>query len=217
MKKFFIILLALTVSIISCNKDDEDVKADPKWTIYDGTNGLINSTAISVACDLNGKVFIGQADGVTTYDNGVFQQYPMDESSFYDLHLDKQGNMWGGVHWEDLMKFENDTWIVPNDEISNIIDIKDGENNTIWFCSDGHILVEYDGTNWMQHQIPDSLVRSDGRLICTYEDHNAKLWVGSWDGLYSLDGDTWEVYDLVPDYYTERVQCLLVADNGDLY
>ena len=215
MKRIIFTLAIISLIICSCNKEDNTPKN--QWTIFNSGDGILNSAAHSVTCDKDGKIYIGQTGGITTYENGNFHLEEFENQIIADIFQDNTGKIWAGVKNNKLMRLENNQWIIPNEDISNIINISQGTNNSIWVCTAGKDFYNFNGSIWEKYRIPNNLTLNDGFVKFSVVDQKGLLWLGGWDGLYSFDGSNWEFYDINPELWSEYMECVLITEKGDVY
>lgn len=180
-------MLAICISLISCNKSDEI----PSEIINTGFNTKILDGYFvnSIAFDNLGNAWIGtfkqglikyNSEGKTIYNsaNSVIS----DNSVINDLAIDSRNNVW--IACEALIKFDGKNFTtfnssnspVPEDFIKSVaIDSQDN----IWFSSSRFRLgglVKYDGTNFTVFT-PDNSDLPANLITGITVDKNDKVWI----------------------------------------
>jgi len=217
MKKNLVILLVISVAIISCNKENNNT--NPEWTLFKYEDGFIKENLFCLYSDNNGKVYVGQEGGMTVIENGKLTNIVNEDLRVVDIYIDEQDRIWAADDLSLLRIFENQEWIIPNDDLDYISQIIKSHDNTFWFAPNSYSeLVKYDGSEVKRIHIPDSIDPSGGtRVWCIEEDHNGVIWVGTSYALYSYDGTDWKIYDFLPDEYSERIDCVFEDNLGRLW
>jgi ligand-binding sensor domain-containing protein len=172
--KRILILLAIGISLYSCEKGDENPKLN---TVFN--RQILDGYFIkSIAFDNLGNAWIGTfKQGLIRYNTSETVIYNStnsiisDTSVIYDIAVDSKNNIW--ISCEGLIKFDGSDFTkynsvntpMPEDFISSIaIDSKDN----IWFSSSRWRqggLVKYDNSNWTVYtpdnsELPVNLVQS---------------------------------------------------------
>lgn len=181
--KHLILLLMICISLISCEKANEN---SPLLEVNFDEHILNDYFVTAIAFDKQGNTWIGTfKQGVIKYNsketivyNSTNSLIP-DKAVINDIAVDSKNNVW--IAGEGLIKFDGDKFTcfnsantpIPEDNIGSIaIDSKDN----VWFTScrfkQGGI-VKYDGTTWNvftpdNSDLPVSLTRS---IVIDKEDN----------------------------------------------
>jgi ligand-binding sensor domain-containing protein len=216
MKKSLTLLFVISMTILSCSKDNS--KPNPEWTFFTYEDGFINERFHCLQSDENGKVYVGQEGGITVIENGTLTNIVNEELNAVDIYIVEQDRIWAADNTDVLRIFENGEWTVPNDDLESLHQIAKTSDNTYWFATLGYnLVIKYDGSVVERIFIPDSIITFGERIWCIEVDHNDVLWVGTSFGLCSFDGTDWKMHDIYPDDYSTRIDCIFEDNLGRLW
>lgn len=212
MKKI-IIILALTFSFYSCEKEkDNQGDGIPGNPNTDFNLKILDGYFVtSIAFDSKGYAWIGTfKQGLIKYNSNETIIYNSSNSILpsnfvaWDIAIDSKNNVWIGC--EGLLKFDGTTFTLYNSTNTDIpedfvysIDIDSKDN--IWFTScrfrEGGI-VKYNGSEWkvftpVNSDLPVNFVQSIAI------DHNDNTWLALGEivnnaSIVKISGNNWKIY-----------------------
>jgi len=170
-------------------------------TNFSKTNNLVeNNHTICLLEDSRKNVWIG-AEAIHTYDNLLQQLLSAEEYSLpenvvirnpiYSLFEDRDKNIWFGTQRMGVLKYNPQNKRVAHYHAnmgkgsikSNlVISFAQATGNNLWVGTDGEGLFYFDVKReiFSQHPLQDKF---SSKVIKTiYRDHEANLWLGTWDG-----------------------------------
>jgi ligand-binding sensor domain-containing protein len=145
-------------------------------------DGLCGDTIASIAEDKDGALWFGGHMGICKYDGKTFTRYFNVEGS---VRTDRRGNVWAstndGVHRFDGAAFTrfDIPLAAPRPATYSIVPgrvtfrLEDSEGN-LWFATDGHGAIRYDGRSFRQYTKKDGLCSDTVWNIV--EDRRGRLW-----------------------------------------
>ena len=150
---------------------------------YDGTTWQGHLTGMLISSLLessDGTLWAGTwHDGLYSY-NGTTWTKQLSRMYIYSLLESSDGKVWAGT-FNGLYSYDGATWQeqLSGIEIFSLLESSDGK---IWAGGSG--LHWYNGTTWKQ--------LSEMQIYSLLESSDGKFWTGTFNGLYSYDGTTWE-------------------------
>ncbi len=182
------------------------------WRTFTTADGLLSDTALDLACDPLGRMWLANQTGVSVYDNGNWRGYALNDSRNSDrvyqcIAADSSGNLWVGCVHSDLVQ-AGPPWIridsVP--EISHITFSQEGQPPT-----------------WKTYGLADIPYFNGFGPISIASSKTGDIWaIGGQDsglggfvgGLYHYDGTTWNTIDLNDGKPTPAIQAGGGATEG---
>jgi Secretion system C-terminal sorting domain len=183
-------LVALKVD----NENNVHIASDGTYFLFDGKEFLIPENAEigsrDIDFDNNLNVWVGSFNGLYMVEDTSLKI--VNSESVFPIAF--SGDRLFGVNNNFLAEFIDSSWVHFNYEIVpwNQALFVDRFNN-LWFCNGEwtNQLIKYDGRQFTEFRIPDSL-HYPGAIV---QDDYDNLWVG-WDGALSkFDGQDWTIYD----------------------
>ena len=224
------------------------------WILYNTLNsGIPDNEILSVTSDKNGNLWIGTSwvesgrsclsmfDGENwvTFDS-VLSTVPDIENSIKALEVDAAGNLWIGLEYHGLIKYDGTDWSLydrmnsslPSDRITQLL--HDGKDN-LWI-----------GTGAAVEHIPDELVQAGGLVkynkgvFTTYNlnntplpyssigalavDSSGTIWISTYlnnyyyfpdycGGVSRFDGQTWTTFDTSNSLLTHNSIASIQVDS----
>ncbi len=226
MGKYFILLLLIGLVYLPVS-GQSFLNYPSHWDQYLINNflpedGLIVDQIQYVYEDETGFIWIVTAGGIIRYDGLTFKPYRkgLDRGYFYELHADKNGDLWAPASVEGLYKIEGDSLIKYKDEL----DITGGLAKTILFTKNdvmyvgvyGDGLFVFDGEKTIQKYTPeDGLVGPNiWRVI---EDKQGRIWIGTDEGLSIFDNGKFTNFTTENGLPYNAIRGLTEMYNGDIW
>ncbi len=171
------------------------------FTTLSVENGLSQNSALSIAQDNRGFIWVGTRDGLNKYDTRGFTVYknnPSNKNSISDSYLlsllgDSQGVLWAGTlnglnrYNPEHDNFERITNLT-NDTISVIYE---DTKHRLWIGTENglNLLVDREHNEFKHLFCNNSAQTRIGfKVHSIYEDHEGTLWVGTSTGLLKING-----------------------------
>lgn len=164
-------------------------------------DGLSNNSIYSIYCDNKKAVWIAtEGGGISIYSNGQFKHLTIKDglssNNVYAITQDKTGNYWfamkNGVSMYDGVRVTNYDSIQPfnNKRFWTILCDSKG---VLWFGSSDGGVVNYDGIQFKELQLPEEL-RSDfiGSIA---EDSRQSIWFATEHGALKFDGSVYTLFN----------------------
>ncbi|HUT02750.1 MAG TPA: two-component regulator propeller domain-containing protein [bacterium] len=167
------------------------------WTTFNTLNsGLESNVTMGVACAPDGTVFICTTQGIASYKNGLWTNFPGDTVMSNDVHsvaVDERSKVFYGCGQAEIGYYDAPNWeVLYRPEaygVNAVYDIAFDGTGAIWFGQQGML------RKWQGTFINYSRAGSDGiplsyckALCCDYE---RRLWVCALNGLARYDGASW--------------------------
>lgn len=208
--------------------DIRSTNGNPQWAVYTkDLSGLPSSSIEALISDGEGRVWVGSSAGifhfdgqsVTNHRKELFTPYPEYEA----MTMDHLGNLWvGSYSSEQIAKFNGNSWVhydLPGDSYSysDVHSIVADAGNRIWVGTHRGQLLTFDGVQWFEHQVIDSLsLRYTESLIVDPAGH---VWVS---GVYGLlgewNGTDWLFHKKVPSVSAiPYVQDMKMDSQGNIW
>ncbi|MFU8861186.1 MAG: two-component regulator propeller domain-containing protein [Cyclonatronaceae bacterium] len=201
-----------------------------EWLVYTSLNsGLPNDGITTITIDQNGKKWIGNQDGLVTFDGTDWVIYDEDNSGLRVtpggnryavsvITIDEDDTKWIGSRG-GLTKYDGTDWTVYDNSNSGIYSedvaaIAIDENGVKWIGTAGG-LARFDGTDWTSYRTNNSdIPHNTVRAISI--DKDGVLWLATQGGLATFDGTDWGVYNTDnSDLPTNSVFSLTIDDAGN--
>lgn len=159
--------------------------------------GLPNNDVNSIIEDKTGKFWFGTRGDACFYDGKAFTKFTnKDGITFKNVrHIieDKKGAIWLGG--------KDGLWRYDDSEFTNFTQqfvgyIYEDKKGDIWTCSEsaniqGWSLSRYDGTSLTNEKATVTEIKAEkGMFFGILEDSDGNIWLGTLDGVYCYDGNT---------------------------
>jgi len=195
---------------IGYGSDKTFICADPIWTTYTTTDGLVSNEVSAIAIDALGNKWFGTSESVSKFDGTTWTNYtPPDliiPRYVSSIAIDKDGNIWSAWFVGDwggaaprgagVKKFDGTTWTTYRGGYGLVSDYVyaiaiDAQGNK-WFGAEGGVS-KFDGTNWTTYTTADGLV--DNYVWAIAIDAQGNKWFGTGSGVSKFDGTAWTTYN----------------------
>ncbi len=200
------------------------------WSVYDPTNGLVDSIVQAIVEDQQGSLWFGTLHGgVCRFDGQSFTTFTTEDglagNEVWTIVADRQGDMWfgsnGGVSRYDGRSFETFTVRdgLPSSHVRSMAEDRVGH---LWFGTDSGIC-RYDGREFEVFAAQDGL--AGGNVVSSiFEDRVGQLWFATQIGLSCYDGSTFVTFttedglagNAVTALCEDRQGCMWFSTNGGL-
>jgi DNA-binding NtrC family response regulator/ligand-binding sensor domain-containing protein len=169
------------------------------WSVYDSTNGLVDSIVQAIVEDQQGYLWFGTLHGgVCRFDGQSFTTFATEDglagNEVWAIVADRRGDMWfgtnGGVSHYDGQNFE--TFTVRNGlPASHVRAMAEDRVGQLWFGTDSGVC-RYDGREFAVFTTQDGLA---GDVVSSIvEDRAGQLWFATEAGLSRYDGLTFTTF-----------------------
>lgn len=172
-----------------------------KFTKIDESNGFVNQKIKAINEDNFGNIYLGtEGDGLYIFQNHKFDKIDkLNHQYIRYIEKDKEGNMWiasaGNGLYEITPSIKNNgkNYIIKHftlhDKLigNRITSIHTDKQNRIWYST------ENDGISYIENEIPSNISITtknglpDNSIRCMKEDNYGKLWVGTANGIATID------------------------------
>lgn len=165
---------------------------------YEKTNKTPTANPIGAIslCHQRGTVFVGSSQGVYVYDReqDCFNMLPgMSDIYAHHLYADRHGNVWVASFDKGLWKLQQDKgqWKgrqTPFEYKCTSVIIED-HKGYYWVGTDTHGLMRYDDRTGKTDRVETSERLAVTTVTNILEDHWHRLWISTFDGLFSYNMD----------------------------
>jgi ligand-binding sensor domain-containing protein/signal transduction histidine kinase len=194
-------------------------------THYTAKEGLGSDFVWTILQDKGGDMWFATRNGLTRFDGHSFTHYRSDqglsERGVLTMFEDSHGNLWAGSHG-GLTKFDGHSFqhytsaIAPKDESTEVLDILEDEEGTIWFATNNNGLFKYDGQNISWYTTEGGL--SSNLLTKIIKATNGDIWIGTWNrGANKFDGNSFTHFGVDQGLGNEVVPAVLQDNRGNIW
>jgi serine/threonine protein kinase/ligand-binding sensor domain-containing protein len=223
LKKIFPLIIALYLFIIFLPTTTFAQKYN--FRNYTTQDGLANDLIINLMQDKSGRLWIGTADGVSSYDGTKFKNYTTEEglnnNRAYTIYQQFDNVFWIGTE-TGITKLEIKegketlTPITEAPSIGAITNIFEVSNKLFFLGKSGVIKLEANNFSL----IPKLPINPQMRFRSGYLDKYNNLWIGSSQGLIKLDTKSYE-YIIYGEnegiLTTDLIRCIYQDNNGNFW
>ena len=171
------------------------------WTQYRSDNsGLVSDHVESVAVDADNQKWFGtSSSGVSMFDGSNWTSYASSNSGLPDngvlvIAVDHQDHKWFGTYG-GVAEFDGTTWRTYTPENSGlgypaVRAISIDSQGRKWFGHADGLVSEFDGANWVVHELCDFCLGDNVSGIA--EELNGNIWASVFgQGVFVFDGGIW--------------------------
>ncbi|MBT5448403.1 MAG: sigma 54-interacting transcriptional regulator [Gemmatimonadetes bacterium] len=203
----------------------ERVAAGPgvgHWSVYDSTNGLVDSIVQAIVEDQQGYLWFGTLHGgVCRFDGQFFKTFTTEDglagNEVWTIVADRQGDLWfgtnGGVSRYDGSSFGTFTVRdgLPTSHVRSMAEDRVGH---LWFGTDNGVC-RYDGREFAVFAVQDGLA---GNVVSgIVEDRAGLLWFATEAGLSCYDGSTFTTFTTEDGLAGNAVTALCEDRQGGMW
>ena len=158
-----------------------------------------------MTCELWFSVHSADANFLVSYDGVQFEEMNLGEISPNVMTFDNQGQLYVGSWTSGLGIYDGQDWEWITEPFTNlsfpdhpsaINNLLVTENGEIFTSTHNAGVVQYNGTDWIQHNPTNSIVLERTNFV--YEDLDGNVWTGHDEGILKYDGQQWELI-VLPD------------------
>ncbi|MCS6884230.1 MAG: ATP-binding protein [Acidobacteriota bacterium] len=171
-------------------------------------DGLPQNSAMSMAMDSRGRLWVGTQYGAAYYDGYSWSALNMPEhrrSNYVQtIKVFSDESIWFGTLANGVCKLKDGKWTVYNklngallsNQVWSILEVGKGYSSSVWIGTDNGLAI-LTGSKW-QHlttensELPSNSVRTLEKTQSA--DGSVVIWIGTSNGLVRVDGDNWKVY-----------------------
>ena len=192
-----------------------------KW---DTTNGLPQSSVLSLAQTPDGYLWFGTEIGLVRFDGVRFTLFDKKElkgigsDQVSALLADRAGNLWIGTNGGGLARLSHGKLSVftaktglQSDTISCL---RQDARGAIWIGTDGGGLLRFENNRFRAYTKRDGL--ADNAVFALAEDQAGRLWIGTHGGLSRFSEGKLQTLPNPDTQSAFDVRSLLAARNGDI-
>jgi len=203
---------------------------------YDGNNftyfteqdGLADNSINVIFEDREGNMWFGHpnANGLSQFNPEGLRNYGIQDGlpgiTVTAIAEDKQGNLWiaaDGI----VSKYNGITFTQPIPKsrriLGNVSNIITDVKGNLWFGTEGHGLIRYDGMNYTRFTTQNGLIGNNvsprsGLLI----DKNDRLWIGASNaGVSSYNGVKFTNLTMADGLASDAISSLVEDKHGDIW
>ena len=179
-------------------------------SFYDGNSfrnfttkeGLTNNDINIIMEDKTGKIWFGTRGTVCVYDPSprlagnrfteIRNNQGVPFTNVWSIIEDKKGNIWIGGN-DGLWRYNGSSFI--NFTSESIACVYEDKNGNIWTTNPGGTLTQYDEKSLLNEKATGiQIFIGGGMLFGISEDKNGNIWVGTLNGVYRYDGNTFKYF-----------------------
>lgn len=188
-------------------------------------DGLLDSYARTVAIDHEGRIWVGQEDGVSIWDGQAFTTYSTAADGWpagriYTLLADGEV-MWAGTD-KGLIRVDAGGWEVVL--ASGVVGLPSQIINALAVLTDGRLavgttggLVYYDHANKRLEPVAEVAVTVSDIAVSIYGDLFVTSYADVGGGLYVYDDEGWTHFTTADGLPTNRLRTLVIDRAGTLW
>ncbi|WP_185969092.1 two-component regulator propeller domain-containing protein [Carboxylicivirga sp. M1479] len=194
------------------------------WKSFTINDGLKVNEVETIKQDLDNNIWISYGSylsGVSKFDGNSWIHYDETDGLIYDkvedIFIDKSGNVWFATY-EGISMFNGDTWSnfgqaegLPDQHINCII--QDAEDN-IWAGTNGAGTYKLNNGIFSAFSWPAG---SDANIKDMTIDNNGKIWIVTFSGIYTYDGNLWDLVNLTDNGVYASFKRVTSDNENNLY
>ncbi len=189
---------------------------------YTEKTGLINNVVISIAEDMQKRLWLGTQGGISCFDGKTFTRYTEQEGLLSNSTLlvftDKKGNIWfcslNGISKYDgynITHYSRKEGLLCNSVYSCLEDSK----GNIWMATDSGA-VKFDGSRFTYYSMNDGMPANI--ISALSEDKDGNIWFGFFsEGLCKFDGTTFTYYRKGDGLSDASIRSMMNDSKGNIW
>lgn len=222
-----IIWIGTQNGLVKYNLDDKNIDVY-KNLEYD-SKSLVNNYVYSILEDKSGLMWIGTYGGLSCFDSenkiehykvSYNSKFTINDNMIHGIYEDENGLIYLGTNQNGLNILDRNNkkvdYITTNTQgmslVSNSISDVDGYENYIFVgTNEGLNIIDVKNKTCELYNEKDGLINK--KIKCLHMDSKGKLWIGTANGMYTLDIETKKLNDLtyileeneIEDKYIETI------------
>ncbi len=194
-------------------------------------DGLPQNSAMAMAFDQNGYLWIGTQDGAAFYNGYKWTTVNMpnrrDSNSIQTMLSTEDGSLWFGTNGGGLVQLKNNTWTVHNKKsgalnnniVKTLLAVKSPSKEVIIWVGTENGLSCFQENKWKTYTTNNSELPND-KIESLAINKSAKsiysLWIGTHGGgVVKLENNSWTTYNSSNSALPNNiVRSLLTTDNN---
>jgi signal transduction histidine kinase/ligand-binding sensor domain-containing protein/DNA-binding NarL/FixJ family response regulator len=209
-------------------EDAADV-GTPPFRVYTDRDGLPQNSAMAIAFDLNGYLWVGTEDGAACYNGRRWNVVNMPNRSISNyirtILAASDGSIWFGTDGGGLTKLKDGKWVnydtdsgLPGNRVWSLLETTTQSGESTLWVGTANGLGRLKDNSWTifnrESGLPDNRVYS--LLETTGQESTRVLWVGTGGGLARMENGRWTIFKIDSGLPNNQVLSLLetTAQNG---
>lgn len=192
-------------------------------SVFNSFNGLTNNQILSLLKDRDGNLWIGTGDGVYKYHYNTFVYYSKEnglpDSYVNKVAVDNAENVWLSIGTKGVAKIKNNSITSYKADFNDKNSLPDNNINAILPTSDGKIYFGTDeGLSLFEDEKFKTLtsdVFSKKYILSLFKDSKNKIWIGTNEGVYSLENNLIQEEKIINAFNKEHLQFPIFSFNED--
>ncbi len=200
----------------------------PAIRAFTDRDGLPQNSAMAMAIDARGYLWVATQDGLATYNGRSWTVINMPNrtvSNFVrSMIISSDGSIWCGRENGGVARLLNGEWSTwnastgfPEGAVGCVFESNTATNGPVIWAGTSSGLVRFDGERWMPVGAESGLrgLRVREMVELPSPDGSATLWAATNAGLVRLDGDQWKPVALPVGSPGDSVESLAVTTRAD--
>jgi ligand-binding sensor domain-containing protein len=192
-----------------------------KFKNYSRKSGLSGSYVFALQEDIYGTLWVGTDKGLCSFDGDEFKAYTLDSlgtNTIIALSSDKAGNLWigttNGLFYFDGKKFISKKDLLPTSASNQRINcLSLDSKDHLWIGMDNQIIRTKDNVETWSY----TNGYSGGKVYDISEDNKGNIWLATYRGAYSFDGQSFNKFNTNEGLKSNLLQSLFVDKNDNLW
>lgn len=194
-------------------------------------DGLPQNSAMAIAFDKNGYLWVGTQDGATFYNGYKWTIVNMpnrrDSNSIQAMISTEDGSLWFGTNGGGLIQLKDDVWTIydkksgalNNNIVKTLLAVKSLSGETTLWAGTENGLSCFEAGKWKTYTTNNSALPNDKIEILSINKSTKNpysLWVGTHGGgVVKLENNSWTTYNTANSALPNNiVRSLLVTSNN---
>ena len=201
------------------------IKTNGSWQGYE-IDPIADPEILGLSVDDVGTVWMSSDNGLYAFNTGNITHYTTENSGLPTNNLQKvstyEDQVWIGTWTEGLILKQGDdfTHFTSNNSSLNynsITNIEVKSNGRVVVTANKDIYFIDNPTNWLVHNIAETIVGTDPRINDIYIDHSSNVWIATRHGIARNNNGTNSFQNLVQDYGALNYSSVIFTPELDLW